>query len=85
MCSYRAPPLILLRMLSGEMIPERMYADTLIIDSETLILSMTYRYHIEAASPLRVMEARFEMGPDAPLIRMASPDDKDEREILIYG
>ncbi|MGJ0624660.1 hypothetical protein ACR72M_10340 [Xenorhabdus bovienii] len=37
-------PLILLRILGGEMLPERMYADTLIIDSEALTLSMTYRY-----------------------------------------
>ncbi|CDM88680.1 protein of unknown function [Xenorhabdus bovienii] len=72
-------------MLSGEMLPERMYADTLIIDSEALTLAMTYRYHIEATSPLRVMEARFEMDPAAPLIRIASPDDKDEKEIHIYG
>ncbi|PHM47629.1 DUF2169 family type VI secretion system accessory protein [Xenorhabdus miraniensis] len=78
-------PLVLLRMLSGEMLPERMYADTVIIDSEALTLSMTYRYHIEAVSPLRVMEARFEIDPDAPLIRFASPDDTDNREIHIYG
>ncbi|MDX7993139.1 DUF2169 family type VI secretion system accessory protein [Xenorhabdus littoralis] len=74
-------PFILLRMLSGEMLPDLMYPDTLIIDSEALTLSMTYRYHAEIDDNIRVMEARFEMNPDAPLVRIDLNDGKE----LHYG
>ncbi|MDC9623064.1 DUF2169 domain-containing protein [Xenorhabdus sp. XENO-7] len=74
-------PFILLRMLNGEMLPDLMYPDTLIIDSEALTLSMTYRYHIEIDESIRLMEARFEMNPDAPLVRVDLGDGKE----LHYG
>ncbi|MBC8954043.1 DUF2169 domain-containing protein [Xenorhabdus sp. PB62.4] len=74
-------PFMLLRMLNGEMLPDLMYPDTLIIDSEALTLSMTYRYHAEIDDNIRVMEARFEMDPAAPLVRV---DLGDGREVH-YG
>ncbi|REF26455.1 hypothetical protein BDD26_1098 [Xenorhabdus cabanillasii] len=74
-------PFMLLRMMNGEMIPDLMYLDTLIIDSEALTLSMTYRYHAEIDESIRLMEARFEMKPDAPLVRIDLGDGKE----LHYG
>ncbi|WP_084616350.1 DUF2169 domain-containing protein [Xenorhabdus szentirmaii] len=74
-------PFMLLRMMNGEMIPDLMYLDTLIIDSEALTLSMTYRYHAEIDESIRLMEARFEMNPNAPLVRIDLGDGKE----LHYG
>ncbi|MBD2794108.1 DUF2169 family type VI secretion system accessory protein [Xenorhabdus szentirmaii] len=74
-------PFMLLRMMNGEMIPDLMYLDTLIIDSEALTLSMTYRYHAEIDESIRLMEARFEMNPNAPLVRIDMGDGKE----LHYG
>ncbi|MEQ2024899.1 DUF2169 domain-containing protein [Xenorhabdus szentirmaii] len=74
-------PFMLLRMMNGEMLPDLMYPDTLIIDSEALTLSMTYRYHAEIDESIRIMEARFEMNPNAPLVRIDMGDGKE----LHYG
>ncbi|MDC9622430.1 hypothetical protein PSI22_12480 [Xenorhabdus sp. XENO-7] len=63
------------------MLPDLMYPDTLIIDNEALTLSMTYRYHAEMDESIRLMEARFEMNPDAPLVRVDLGDGKE----LHYG
>lgn len=60
--SIRLPPHragIVLRMQDGALIPQLMHTDTVILDTEKLTVSMTWRFVIRANIPLRVMEARY--------------------------
>lgn len=50
---------ILLRMDSGECIPQMMWTDTLLIDTDALTVEQTWRYLLPVNSPVRVMEARY--------------------------
>lgn len=50
---------ILLRMDDGSLVPQWMVMDTLILDTEKMTLTVTWRYHISTRAPLRVMEARY--------------------------
>lgn len=50
---------ILLRMNSGECIPQMMWTDTLLIDTDTLTVEQTWRYLQPVNSSVRVMEARY--------------------------
>lgn len=50
---------ILLRMDSGECIPQMMWTDTLLIDTHTLTVAQTWRYLLPVGSSVRVMEARY--------------------------
>lgn len=52
---------ILLRMNTGEMVPQMMWTDTLLIDTDTLTVAQTWRYVLPANAPVRVMEARYSM------------------------
>lgn len=56
-------PLILLRMDSGALIPQPLLADTLIIDTQTMQVWITYRYVLSVKSKIRVMELRYETQP----------------------
>ncbi|MEY0304254.1 DUF2169 domain-containing protein [Providencia manganoxydans] len=69
-------PFVLLRMQNGLFIPLHLNLDTLLIDTEKLQLSLTYRLMFEADLPIRVCEARFEMDPNAPLVRFAEPQEE---------
>ncbi|EMF4672996.1 DUF2169 domain-containing protein [Providencia stuartii] len=69
-------PFVLLRMLNGLFIPLHLNLDTLLIDTEKLQLSLTYRLMFEADLPIRVCEARFEMDPNAPLVRLAETQEE---------
>lgn len=51
--------LILLRMQTGEMVPQLMWTDTLLIDTEALTVEQTCRYVLPVKSSVRVMEARY--------------------------
>ncbi|CDG19896.1 conserved protein of unknown function [Xenorhabdus poinarii G6] len=64
-------PFILLRLHDGRMLPVPMRLDTLMLDSEALTLHLTCRLNVKTALPVRVAEARFEINPDAPLLKMA--------------
>ncbi|MCP9266876.1 DUF2169 domain-containing protein [Xenorhabdus sp. XENO-1] len=72
-------PFILLRMHNGIMLPIPMRLDTLIIDSEARTLHMTCRLNFKASLPIRVAEARFEINPDAPLLKLA-PLEKEKKD-----
>ncbi|MBJ6386314.1 DUF2169 domain-containing protein [Enterobacter cloacae] len=54
---------ILLRMSDGELLPQPMQADTLVIDTQLMQMWMTYRYVLPVESSVRVMELRYETQP----------------------
>lgn len=65
-------PFLLMRMDSGVMLPLPMITDTVILDTEAMTLTLTHRTWIPAGTPaIRVLEARFETDPAAPLLRRA--------------
>ncbi|MEQ1965455.1 DUF2169 domain-containing protein, partial [Xenorhabdus khoisanae] len=66
----------LLRMHNGMMLPVPMRTDTLIIDSEERTLHMTCRLSFKASLPVRVAEARFEINPEAPLLKLAPLEEE---------
>ncbi|KMJ44828.1 hypothetical protein AB204_12300 [Xenorhabdus khoisanae] len=69
-------PFILLRMHNGMLLPVPMRTDTLIIDSEARTLHMTCRLSFKASLPVRVAEARFEINPEAPLLKLAPLEEE---------
>ncbi|WP_416777121.1 DUF2169 family type VI secretion system accessory protein [Xenorhabdus budapestensis] len=69
-------PFILLRMHNGMLLPVPMRSDTFIIDSEARTLHMTCRLSFKASLPIRVAEARFEINPDAPLLKLAPLEEE---------
>lgn len=50
---------ILLRMNSGELIPQRMWIDTLHIDADALTVALTWRFLLPVAPDIRVIEVRY--------------------------
>lgn len=60
---------VLMRLRSGVMLPLPMVVDTLDIDAEALTVGLTFRTWIPAGTPVRVLEARFETDPAAPLLK----------------
>ncbi|CDH06210.1 conserved hypothetical protein [Xenorhabdus bovienii str. oregonense] len=71
-------PFMLLRMHEGALLPVPMRLDTLILDSEALTLHLTFRLNFKTSLPVRVAEARFEIDPDAPLLKFAPPEPEKE-------
>ncbi|WBM31146.1 MULTISPECIES: DUF2169 family type VI secretion system accessory protein [Pseudomonas] len=72
LCKVQLPghrPFVLIRMTSGVMIPLPMLTDTLRIDTDAMTLSITHRISLPRSLDIRVLEARFETNPDAPIIR----------------
>ncbi|MDC9606620.1 DUF2169 family type VI secretion system accessory protein [Xenorhabdus griffiniae] len=69
-------PFILLRMHNGVLLPVPMRIDTLIIDSNAKTLHLTCRLNFRADQPVRVAEARFEINPDAPLLKLAPLEEE---------
>ncbi|WP_449432746.1 DUF2169 family type VI secretion system accessory protein [Pseudomonas putida] len=73
-CDIQLPghrPFVLMRMNNGVMLPLPMLTDTLRIDTDAMTLSMTHRISLPGSLDIRVLEARFETNPDAPIIRRA--------------
>ncbi|MBT9235787.1 DUF2169 domain-containing protein [Pseudomonas sp. MG-2] len=66
-------PFLLARLHSGVMIPLPLMTDTLLIDTDSMTLSLTHRVSLPSQDPIRVLEARFEADPVAPLIKWDSP------------
>ncbi len=63
---------LLMRLESGVVLPLPMITDTAILDTDEMTLTLTHRSWIPAATPpVRVLEARYEADPAAPLIRRA--------------
>ena len=65
-------PFVLLRLRNGVMLPLPFLTDTLLIDTEAMTLSLTHRVSLPKAVDLRVLEARFEVDPNAPLLKRKS-------------
>lgn len=64
---------LLVRMEDGSMFPMPMITDTVVLDTDAMTVSLTHRAWIAADfPPVRVLEARFEIDPDAPLIKRAA-------------
>ncbi len=61
--------LVLARLDNGALLPLPMVTDTLLVDAEALTLSLVHRIWIPSDAPVRVVEARFETDPQAPLVR----------------
>jgi len=68
-------PFLLARLHSGAMVPLPLLTDTLLIDTDAMTLSLTHRISLPSADPIRTLEARFEVDPNAPLIKRASAAD----------
>ncbi|KVO57598.1 hypothetical protein WJ77_12135 [Burkholderia ubonensis] len=79
-------PFVLLRFENGYMLPFRMVLDTLIVDTDALLLIATYRIRVPVDAPIRVVEARYETDPSAPLVQVPEQEtDRDEQEIIRHG
>lgn len=74
---------LLLRMNDGNFIPVLMNLDTLIIDTQKEILSLTYRYLLSCEAPVRIIEARFsgDVHQDHINIELNSDDHSTKKEI----
>lgn len=66
-------PFVLMRMHNGVILPLPMLTDTLCIDTDAMTLSLTHRVSLPNPDDIRVLEARFEIDPNAPLITCVSP------------
>lgn len=62
---------ILMRMLNGALIPVLFNIDTIIIEPELNQVLITHRLMFPKTLKIRVLEARFEINPDKPLITIA--------------
>ncbi|MGN8258692.1 DUF2169 domain-containing protein [Pseudomonas sp. SMSB3] len=79
-CEFELPghrPFLLMRMTNGLMLPLPMLTDTLRIDTDAMTLSMTHRISLPKSLDIRVLEARFETNPEAPIIRRAPHHSKE--------
>ncbi|MBK5006076.1 DUF2169 family type VI secretion system accessory protein [Pseudomonas sp. S32] len=65
-------PFVLLRLHNGVMLPLPCLTDTLLIDTDAMTLSLTHRISFPKGIDLRVLEARFEVDPNAPLLKRKS-------------
>lgn len=65
-------PFVLLRLRNGAMLPLPFLTDTLLIDTDAMTLSLTHRISLPRGIDLRVLEARFEVDPSAPLLKLKS-------------
>ena len=62
-------PFVLLRLVNGALLPLPMLTDTLRIDTEAMTLVLTHRISLPNSLDIRVLEARLETDPTAPLLK----------------
>lgn len=65
-------PFVLLRLNNGALLPLPMLTDTLRIDTDSMTLVLTHRISLPDGLDIRVLEARFETDPAAPLLKRTS-------------
>ena len=75
--------LVLIRTQDGLMLPMPMTIDTVVFDTELMQVNVTWRVGILKSVDARVLEARLERNPKAPLLRIRDPND-ESREVS-YG
>ncbi|WMD22110.1 DUF2169 domain-containing protein [Achromobacter seleniivolatilans] len=61
-------PFVLLRLTNGVLLPLPMLTDTVRVDTDAMVLSLTHRISLPASLDIRVLEVRFEVNPDAVLL-----------------
>lgn len=71
---------VLLRFHSGEVLPVMLRLDTVIIEPEAEQIELTYRLSLSTELNIRVIEARFEIDPNAPLVRFAAPQKEEGKD-----
>ncbi|HGL6718174.1 DUF2169 domain-containing protein [Burkholderia contaminans] len=64
-------PFVLMRLTNGVMLPLPLLTDTVRIDTDAMTLSLTHRLSLPNHLDIRVLEARFEVDPAAPILRRA--------------
>lgn len=62
---------VLMRMHSGVMMPLPMVTDTVHIDTQLLEIALVHRVWVPISAPVRVLETRFELASDGPLVSLA--------------
>ncbi|MBU9348410.1 DUF2169 domain-containing protein [Burkholderia multivorans] len=72
--------LVALRFSSGAIVPLPMKLDTLLIDTEEMLVSVTWRAVFPLQPAVRVCEARFEVDRHAPLLRIPKQEKVIEAE-----
>ncbi|KVD71666.1 hypothetical protein WS62_10040 [Burkholderia sp. ABCPW 14] len=72
--------LVALRFKDGEIVPVEMKLDTILIDTEEMRVSVTWRTVFPLQPAVRVCEARFELDRHAPLLRMRAQETTSEPE-----
>ena len=65
-------PFVLLRLNNGALLPLPLLTDTLRIDTDAMTLVLTHRISLPDGLDIRVLEARFEIDPTAPLLKRTS-------------
>ena len=65
-------PFVLLRLNNGALLPLPLLTDTLRIDTDAMTLVLTHRISLPDGLDIRVLEARFETDPTAPLLKRTS-------------
>ncbi|MEB6587536.1 DUF2169 domain-containing protein [Pseudomonas asiatica] len=73
-------PFLLARLHNGALVPLPLLTDTLLIDTDAMTLSLTHRISLPSIEPIRVLEARFEIDPAAPLIKRIRPTNLSDGE-----
>ncbi|QDI04829.1 DUF2169 domain-containing protein [Xanthomonas cerealis pv. cerealis] len=64
-------PFVLLRLHNGVPLPLHLSIDTMVVDTQALVLALTCRVCISENVEVRTAELRFEVDPGAPLVRAA--------------
>lgn len=67
-------PFALLRLHGGALFPVPMLTDTVIVDTDAMTVSLTHRLQVPADAPIRLLEARIETDPSAPLLKFEEDD-----------
>lgn len=70
-----------MRLLNGVMLPLPLLTDTLLIDTDAMTLSLTHRASLPSSEAIRVLEARFEIDPAAPLVKRAPAPPYTKQEV----
>jgi hypothetical protein len=76
-------PFVLMRLETGAMAPISLQTDTLVIDTQAMTISLTHRMRLPDSMPIRVLEARFEIDPNAPLIKFKHEPEPEPRATAI--
>lgn len=74
-------PFVLMRLHNGVMLPLPLLTDTLLIDTDAMTLSLTHRVSLPSSEAIRVLEARFEVDPAAPLLKRAPTPLPTKQEV----